>query len=307
MEHCAISQGEFARFQRFIFDIAGISMSDSKKALVSGRLAKRLQDCHCVADRDAFSQQILKYALDSGQRQQFRHQVLDHFGVLCSHPIQEFLGVLAREQLMRIPADQFGKVRTEHADGIDYRVTKRASALGLLGWNPVGLHPERRLPGLQSVDGMRRLPYGYREFTAVGQLPSGDLNSLERDDILTRTQREIVCDSNRRQQIAKITRHLFADSGNTAEKRGVRAAFHELYETEADLDRERVDVEQALNVVLRLWRGCGRLSCLNQIAFLTHLPTRCAESSAEEEKGDFRKSGKESKDHQHTAGEHERL
>lgn len=43
MQHCAISQGEFARFQRFIFDIAGISMSDSKKALVSGRLAKRLQ------------------------------------------------------------------------------------------------------------------------------------------------------------------------------------------------------------------------------------------------------------------------
>jgi chemotaxis protein methyltransferase CheR len=43
MQHCAISQGEFAHFQRFIFDIAGISMSDSKKALVSGRLAKRLQ------------------------------------------------------------------------------------------------------------------------------------------------------------------------------------------------------------------------------------------------------------------------
>jgi chemotaxis protein methyltransferase CheR len=43
MQNCAISQGEFARFQRFIFDIAGISMSDSKKALVSGRLAKRLQ------------------------------------------------------------------------------------------------------------------------------------------------------------------------------------------------------------------------------------------------------------------------
>jgi chemotaxis protein methyltransferase CheR len=43
MEHCAISQGEFARFQRFIYEIAGITMSDSKKALVSGRLAKRLQ------------------------------------------------------------------------------------------------------------------------------------------------------------------------------------------------------------------------------------------------------------------------
>jgi chemotaxis protein methyltransferase CheR len=39
----AIQESEFASFQRFIFEMAGITMSDSKKALVSGRLAKRLQ------------------------------------------------------------------------------------------------------------------------------------------------------------------------------------------------------------------------------------------------------------------------
>jgi chemotaxis protein methyltransferase CheR len=37
-----ITDGEFAQFQRFIYGRAGISLSDSKKALVSGRLAKRL-------------------------------------------------------------------------------------------------------------------------------------------------------------------------------------------------------------------------------------------------------------------------
>ena len=37
-----ITDQEFARFQRFIFDAAGITMSASKQALVSGRLAKRL-------------------------------------------------------------------------------------------------------------------------------------------------------------------------------------------------------------------------------------------------------------------------
>ncbi len=37
-----ITDGEFALFQRFIFDAAGITMSPAKKALVSGRLAKRL-------------------------------------------------------------------------------------------------------------------------------------------------------------------------------------------------------------------------------------------------------------------------
>jgi chemotaxis protein methyltransferase CheR len=38
-----ITDQEFGNFQRFIFDAAGISLSLAKKALVSGRLAKRLQ------------------------------------------------------------------------------------------------------------------------------------------------------------------------------------------------------------------------------------------------------------------------
>lgn len=37
-----IKDHEFAKFQSFIFDQAGITLSDAKKALVSGRLAKRL-------------------------------------------------------------------------------------------------------------------------------------------------------------------------------------------------------------------------------------------------------------------------
>ncbi|HRK39914.1 MAG TPA: protein-glutamate O-methyltransferase CheR [Burkholderiaceae bacterium] len=37
-----ITDAEFAQFQRFIFDSAGISMADAKKALVTGRLSKRL-------------------------------------------------------------------------------------------------------------------------------------------------------------------------------------------------------------------------------------------------------------------------
>jgi chemotaxis protein methyltransferase CheR len=40
-----ISDGEFGQFRRFIFEAAGITLGESKKALVSGRLAKRLQAC----------------------------------------------------------------------------------------------------------------------------------------------------------------------------------------------------------------------------------------------------------------------
>lgn len=38
-----ITDPEFAQFQRFIYQAAGISLAPGKKALVSGRLAKRLQ------------------------------------------------------------------------------------------------------------------------------------------------------------------------------------------------------------------------------------------------------------------------
>ena len=39
-----LSDSEFARFQRFIYEAAGIQMSDAKKALVSSRLSGRLRE-----------------------------------------------------------------------------------------------------------------------------------------------------------------------------------------------------------------------------------------------------------------------
>lgn len=52
MPVAAITDTEFSQFQRFIFDAAGISMADAKKALVTGRLSKRLQ----VHGLDTFGQ-----------------------------------------------------------------------------------------------------------------------------------------------------------------------------------------------------------------------------------------------------------
>lgn len=40
-----ISDAEFAQFQRFIHEAAGISLSAAKKSLVAGRLARRLDQC----------------------------------------------------------------------------------------------------------------------------------------------------------------------------------------------------------------------------------------------------------------------
>ena len=45
MLRATISDAEFVQFQRFIFDAAGITLSAAKKALVGGRLARRLDSC----------------------------------------------------------------------------------------------------------------------------------------------------------------------------------------------------------------------------------------------------------------------
>lgn len=56
-----ITDAEFAKFQRFIFEAAGITMANAKKALVMGRLTKRLAVYHLETFGDYFK------LLSSGQ------------------------------------------------------------------------------------------------------------------------------------------------------------------------------------------------------------------------------------------------
>jgi chemotaxis protein methyltransferase CheR len=60
MSAISITEKEFGHFQRFIFDAAGITLSSAKKALVAGRLAKRLQH-HAL---DSYSDYL--HLLESG-------------------------------------------------------------------------------------------------------------------------------------------------------------------------------------------------------------------------------------------------
>jgi chemotaxis protein methyltransferase CheR len=57
-----LSDQEFARFQRFIFEAAGITLSEAKKLMVGSRLAMRLQKCAVSSYGDYFR------LLASGQR-----------------------------------------------------------------------------------------------------------------------------------------------------------------------------------------------------------------------------------------------
>jgi len=49
LQNAAITDAEFAQVQRLIYRIAGISMPDSKKTLVVGRLSKRLRARNCTS------------------------------------------------------------------------------------------------------------------------------------------------------------------------------------------------------------------------------------------------------------------
>jgi chemotaxis protein methyltransferase CheR len=53
MSIASITDQEFTQFQRFIYEAAGITLSSAKKALVGGRLAKRLQQ-HQVGSYGAY-------------------------------------------------------------------------------------------------------------------------------------------------------------------------------------------------------------------------------------------------------------
>lgn len=55
MEVPVLQDKEFALFKKMIYDIAGINMSDAKKALVSGRLAKRIKHFGLASYGDYFN------------------------------------------------------------------------------------------------------------------------------------------------------------------------------------------------------------------------------------------------------------
>lgn len=93
----AITDSEFRRFQQLIFEEAGVTLASSKKALVSGRLAKRLKarDCpsftayHELIRKDPEEHQWAVDLLTTNETFFFREPKHFEFlrtGVLSAHP-----------------------------------------------------------------------------------------------------------------------------------------------------------------------------------------------------------------------------
>jgi chemotaxis protein methyltransferase CheR len=98
MLDAVLSDSEFADFQRMIFGIAGISMSPAKKALVAGRLAKRLKHHGLGSYREYFQmlsqqQDEMQMAVDlltTNETYFFREP--KHFDFLCDKVLPQHPG-----------------------------------------------------------------------------------------------------------------------------------------------------------------------------------------------------------------------
>ena len=96
-DHARISNAEFAQFQKLIYDIAGISLADSKKVLLVGRLGKRLDTHGCASFADYYrlvkndpqELQIMVDLLTTNETYFFREEAHFEFltkTILANHP-----------------------------------------------------------------------------------------------------------------------------------------------------------------------------------------------------------------------------
>jgi chemotaxis protein methyltransferase CheR len=66
IDHIVMGDNEFAQFQKMLYDITGINMTGAKKALVTGRLAKRLRHYGLASYAEYF--QLLKNVANGEQQ-----------------------------------------------------------------------------------------------------------------------------------------------------------------------------------------------------------------------------------------------
>ena len=173
-----ISDAEFSQFQKLIYEIAGISMADSKKVLLVGRLSKRLKAYNLPTfaeyfrrvKTDAAEQQTMVDLLTTNETYFFREQA--HFDfltgtVLAKHPRNQTFDVWSAasstgEEIYTISfvlADTLGIEAQWSVTGSDISTQVLATAQRGLYWleRTRGLPPEylKRycLKGVRSQEG----------------------------------------------------------------------------------------------------------------------------------------------------------
>ncbi len=153
----------------------------------------------------------------------------------------------------------------------------------------------------------RGLPNGNRQFAPLRHLVAGHLDPLQRDRIFPRAQGKVVGDPHRRQQISQLGGELFADRPEPAQQGRVLSALDQAHEPQADLDGERLHLEQRLEVLARRRRSGSRRSRLPGRRFLSQAPRHRPESAADRQERNLRQSRNDRDDEQHARRHHQGL
>ena len=86
------------------------------------RLGDAFEDGRQVADRDALVEQLLQHALDAGDGDLARHQVLDQLLLLLGQVLQELLHLGVGQQVGHVGLEDLGQVGRQHGRRIDHGI-----------------------------------------------------------------------------------------------------------------------------------------------------------------------------------------
>lgn len=192
VDNAVITDAEFARFQALIYKIAGISLSDAKKVLLTGRLGKRLKHFGVgtyteyyrlvTSGREEAELQMMVDLLTTNETYFFREE--KHFDFLAEHILPKHPPGIAFNiwsaasssgeevyTLCMVLAERFGVGGNWTVTGSD--ISQRVLAMAQRGLYPLertrGIPPEllRKycLKGVRSQEGMLLIEPALRKHT----------------------------------------------------------------------------------------------------------------------------------------------
>ena len=161
----AITDAEFGQFQRFIYDAAGITMADAKKALVTGRLSRRL-DAHGLT---TFGQYF--NLLSSGHHPDEVQMAVDLLTTNETYFFREtkhfdFLRTLALEQRQRVQPFRVWSAASSSGEEAYSMAMVLADCMQTTPWEILGSDISSRMiegarRGLYSMERGRHIPAEY--------------------------------------------------------------------------------------------------------------------------------------------------
>ena len=224
-------------------------------ARLAGVDGQRLQDRLQVADAHPLAQEVLQDLLQLPGAEETRHDLVHERRRRRPRPVEQSPDLLAGHQLVGVPEHDLAEV-----PGDDRRRLDDPAPRGHGDLAAVRVNPDARLArdGVDAVAalGSRDEPRGRHGQQSPGVCGAlADDGAADLEPVFVRADADLVADADLRHDQAEVLRHAVADRADTIEQVAAAGRVGQADEAEADLQLERVDVQQ---VVHPLDRRLGR-------------------------------------------------